>query len=116
MTPTPEQVAQWAREAGLPVSDTFGPMVGACPVGDLLQIICTRAYTEGRAEQAEEDLVQLPVLIRKGILALPRYSFLSPIGGGVSRFTDTSGRWIEYDLAAGLCEPEAVDAALKEKP
>lgn len=51
MNPTPEQVAQWAREAGLPVSDTFGPMVGACPVGDLLQIICTRAM----AEQAEAD-------------------------------------------------------------
>lgn len=58
----------------------------------------------------------LPSLIRQRILALPRYSFLSPMGGGVRRYADTSGRWIEYDLAAALCEPEAIDAMLAAAP
>ena len=32
-----DEITMMAREIGMPVSEAFGPMVGACPVGDLLE-------------------------------------------------------------------------------
>ena len=47
--------------------------------------------------------------LRKGMCALPRYSFLLNSGGGVSRVEDRSGRWIEWDEAHKLFDPKMVD-------
>ena len=47
--------------------------------------------------------------VRKATAALPRYSFLLNSGGGVSRVEDRSGRWIEWDEAHKLFDPEMVD-------
>lgn len=47
--------------------------------------------------------------LRKEMCALPRYSFLLNSGGGVSRVEDRSGRWIEWDEAHKLFDPEVVD-------
>jgi hypothetical protein len=65
MTPTPEQVAAWAREAGLTVGRKVSgiQLVGAGMHGarlihlDIEDIhrIATRAFTEGRVYQAEQD-------------------------------------------------------------
>jgi len=54
--------------------------------------------------------------LRAKILKLPRYSFLSPQGGGVVRVPDSCGRWIEVYDAAGLCEVEEIDAMLAAAP
>lgn len=53
MTFTPEEIAAMAREIGMPVSDTFGPMVGACPVGDLLARFATLVADKAAARAME---------------------------------------------------------------
>ncbi len=66
MSPTPEQVAQWAREAGLqdlgsgfnsfiPCTNSIIGGKFVCPTSADLQALVTRAFTEGRARQAEQD-------------------------------------------------------------
>ncbi len=68
MNPTPEQVAQWAREAGLQDLgsgfNSFIPCANSIiggkfvrPTSADLQALVTRAFTEGRAWQAEQDAV-----------------------------------------------------------
>jgi len=50
--------------------------------------------------------------VRKKLCALPRYSFLIGPHGGVKRYENRSGNWIEFDAAHDLFDPVAVDAAL----
>lgn len=50
---TPEEIAAMAREIGMPVSDTFGPMIGACPVGDLLDRFATLVADKAAARAME---------------------------------------------------------------
>ena len=69
-----------------------------------------------RAAQGGPDIRALFWQLRAKILKLPRYSFLSPQGGGVVRVPDSCGRWIEADDAAGLCEVEEVDALIAAAP
>ncbi len=67
MNPTPEQVAQWAREAGLQDLgggfNSFIPCANSIiggkfvrPTSADLQALVTLAFTEGRAWQAEQDI------------------------------------------------------------
>ncbi|AVJ30193.1 hypothetical protein [Achromobacter spanius] len=50
--------------------------------------------------------------VRKKLCALPRYSFLIGPHGGVKRYENRSGTWIEFDAAHDLFDPVAVDAVL----
>lgn len=50
--------------------------------------------------------------VRKGLCALPRYSFWNDDNGGVKRVNDRSGNWIEFDAAHELFDSVAVDAAI----
>lgn len=50
--------------------------------------------------------------VRKKLCALPRYSFLIGPHGGVKRYEDRSGNWIDFDAAHELLDPVAVDAAI----
>lgn len=52
--------------------------------------------------------------LRKAICALPRYSFILNSCGGVSRTTDSSGRWIEWAEVHKLFDPEVVDTLVAE--
>ncbi|UDG77026.1 hypothetical protein H4P35_06675 [Achromobacter sp. 77] len=52
--------------------------------------------------------------VRKKLRALPRYSFLIGPHGGVKRFEDRAGNWIDFDAAHKLFDPVCVDAALSE--
>lgn len=60
-----------------------------------------RAEEEARRDNAIES-------VRKAMCALPRYSFLLNSSGGVSRVEDCAGRWIEWDEAHELFDPEMV--------
>lgn len=60
-----------------------------------------RAEEEARRDNAIES-------VRKAMCALPRYSFLLNSSGGVSRVEDCAGRWIEWDEAHKLFDPEMV--------
>lgn len=64
MTDLEKLVEGWAREVGLPVSETFGPMVGACPVGDALTAICRLAMAH-----AAEEAAKLCEELQRGTLA-----------------------------------------------
>ncbi len=65
MTPTPEQVAQWARELGFNASvgptdknGKYTPHKNALALSvpiEWLQRICTASYNAGRIAQAEQD-------------------------------------------------------------
>jgi len=48
--------------------------------------------------------------LRQVLCTLPKYSFLSPPGGGVRRVQDRSGRWIEFDAVHKLFDPAVFDA------
>lgn len=48
---TRDDVIRWACEVGLPVSDTFGPMVGACPVGDVLERFAAKVAADAAAKE-----------------------------------------------------------------
>ena len=50
---TEADIIRMAREIGMPVSETFGPMVGACPVGDLLQRFAALVAAHEREECAK---------------------------------------------------------------
>ena len=50
--------------------------------------------------------------VRKKLCALPRYSFLIGPHGGVKRYENRSGNWIEFDAAHELFDPVCVDAAI----
>lgn len=52
--------------------------------------------------------------VRKKLVKLPRYSFHIH-NGNVRRVEETSGNWIEFDIAHRLFDPVAVDAALLPK-
>jgi L-alanine-DL-glutamate epimerase-like enolase superfamily enzyme len=52
-------VETWAKKAGLPVSEAFGPMVGACPVSDVLTAICRLAMAHA-AEEAAKVVQEYP--------------------------------------------------------
>ena len=67
--------------------------------------------------------------VRQALCELPRYSFLKDAQGNVKKVSDSSGRWIEFDIAHELFDPvevdaiaakfianAAIDAAMKEKP
>jgi hypothetical protein len=47
---------------------------------------------QAKLSQAEAEKAELVYFIKD----LPRYSFLSPSEGGVRRFKDKSGTWVEY--------------------
>lgn len=49
--------------------------------------------------------------VRQKLCALPRYSFLIGQHGGVKRFEDRAGSWINFDAVHELFDPVAVDAA-----
>jgi len=72
--------------------------------------------TNLRAAQSTPDIHALFCKLRSKILKLPRYSFLSPQGGGVVKVPDNCGKWIEVYDAAGLCEVEEVDALIAAAP
>jgi hypothetical protein len=69
---------------------------------------------------SEYEWVQLELLEK--IKALPRYSFLSPLEGGVRRYKDSSGAWIErYEVIKLLDEmleaaptPESITIPIAE--
>jgi len=69
-----------------------------------------------RAAQGGPDIRALFWQLRSKLFKLPRYSFLSPQGGGVVKVPDNCGKWIEVDDAAGLCEVEEVDALIAAAP
>ena len=54
--------------------------------------------------------------LRAKLQALPRFSFLSPAGGGVVKVADNAGAWIERDAVAALLEPEAIDKIARPQP
>lgn len=68
------------------------------------------------AQSVRPDIHSVLWGMRSKILNLPRYSFLSPPGGGVAKVPNRSGKWIEADDAAGLCEVEEIDAMLAAAP
>lgn len=76
----------------------------------------TRVAEAVAAQVAAPDAQTVASAIRQRILSLPRFSFLSPAGGGVRRVPDRAGNWIEWDAAAALCELESVDAMLYAAP
>ncbi len=70
-----------------------------------------RAQASG-AVVAPTDRNEAFEAVRKKLCALPRYSFLIGPHGGVKRYENRSGNWIEFDAAHDLFDPVAVDAAL----
>ncbi|WP_291385005.1 MULTISPECIES: hypothetical protein [Achromobacter] len=70
-----------------------------------------RAQTSG-AGLAPTDRNEAFEAVRKKLCALPRYSFLIGPHGGVKRYENCPGDWIEFDAAHELFDPEAVDAAI----
>lgn len=70
-----------------------------------------RAQASG-AGVASTDRNEAFEAVRKKLCALPRYSFLIGPHGGVKRYENRSGNWIEFDAAHDLFDPVAVDAAL----
>lgn len=55
MTPTPEQVAAWAREADSAVAFQAGKYVEGVSFRSRDEWLCLLAFNAGRAEQAEQD-------------------------------------------------------------
>jgi hypothetical protein len=60
-----------------------------------------------KAHKAKDD--EAIEALRKAMCSLPRYSFVLNSGGGVSRVKDRTGRWIEWDEAHKLFDPDVVD-------
>lgn len=52
--------------------------------------------------------------LRRALNALPRFSFLLDEKGNVRRVPDRSGRWIDWQSAHELFDPEVVDALLEK--
>lgn len=53
--------------------------------------------------------------LRRGLNALPRFSFLLDEKGNVRRVPDRSGRWIDWQSAHELFDPEVVDALIAKR-
>ena len=70
-----------------------------------LDEICAQAIATSRDAAFEA--------VRKKLCKLPRYSFHLH-GNNVRRVEEKSGNWIEFDMAHGLFDPVAVDAAIGE--
>lgn len=68
-----DEITAMAREAGMPVSDTFGPMIGACPVGDLLERFAALVAAKEREACATEceSLSHRTRWVRAGINGVP---------------------------------------------
>lgn len=66
------------------------------------------ALESARLEREEFDNV------RKIVLRLPQYSFLSPQGGGVRRFRDQSGAWIERHEVVQAFHRHGFDTAVPD--
>lgn len=64
-------------------------------------------------EEAERrDYDEAVEAVRQGLNALPRYSFLLELNGNIRRVPDRCGRWIDWQSAHELFDPEMVDALL----
>lgn len=50
--------------------------------------------------------------VRRGVCALPRYSFFLSNAGSVRRAEDSCGNWIEFTAAHELFDPVMVDALI----
>lgn len=48
-----DYIIKAADECGIPISQTFGPMIGACPVGDVLERFYAIAFAAGMVRAAE---------------------------------------------------------------
>lgn len=64
-------------------------------------------HTPAPAPQPYNELVEA---LRQGLNELPRFSFMMDSKGNVVRVTDPSGRWIDWQSAHELFDPEMVDA------
>lgn len=111
-----------ATPGGVSFSDLFATIFDALAgsvaseqVKDAARLAAAHAWKVAEPHSAPQpDLAATLQQLRREICDLPRYSFwLSD--SGVARVPDKGGRWIEWDLAAQLCEPEAVEAMLAKR-
>lgn len=66
-------------------------------------------HTPGTESREYDEAVEA---LRQGLNALPRYSFLLGDKNNVCRVPDRCGRWIDWQSAHELFDPEMVDALL----
>lgn len=93
-------LAEYPEEGSYPV-DPLDPTAGRPDE--------SKTSAVGDARTARDAALEA---VRKTLCALPRYSFLIGPHGGVKRYENRSGNWIEFDAAHDLFDPVAVDAAL----
>jgi hypothetical protein len=64
------------------------------------------------ANQDSREYDEAVEALRRGLCALPRFSFLIDEKGNVQRVPDPVGRWIDWMSAHELFDPEVVDALI----
>lgn len=96
------------------IFDALAGSAASDQVKDAARLAAAHAWkvAEPHAPEPQPELADVLELLRREICGLPRYSFWLNDPPGVVKISDKGGRWIEWDLAAQLCEPEAVEAML----
>lgn len=71
----------------------------------LTEIVASQIHEQGQ-------IIDEYTEVKQQILGLPKFSFLSPAGGGVSRFRDQSGAWIERHEVVQAFHKHGFDTAI----
>lgn len=101
---TPEQILKIAKECGADFEQANSEIVNSY-ASDVLIFSpnAIEAFAKAIQQCGDGEPVALNMALTK-MKELPRFSFLSPREGGVRRFTDKSGNWIEQYEAVKILD------------